>query len=192
MTPSQIADTLKELFSAASVNAIAPGYWQVQTPKFRLLVLLSDDESGLRILLPIMPISEALPFVEQFLEANFEETQDVRYALQEGALWGVFQHNCKSLTPEDFADAIALLISLYQNGLDSVFNRLIEKRIRQIVIAAKQQNQSFEATMQNLERFYAEGLMGELDQSAQAREEVLAAWRYQLQRLWNEVDSNSV
>ncbi len=192
MTPSQIADTLKELFGAASVNAIAPGSWQVETPKFRLLVLLSDDESGLRILLPIMPVSEALPFLEQFLEANFEETQEVRYALQQGVLWGVFQHNCNSLTPEDFGNAIAQLISLHQNGLDNVFNRLIEKRIRQIVIAAKLQNQSLEATMQNLERFYAEGLMGELDQTSQAREEVLTVWRYQLQRLWNEVDSNSV
>ncbi|NMG05608.1 hypothetical protein [Brasilonema sp. UFV-L1] len=192
MTPSEIADTLKELFSAASVNAIAPGSWQIETPNFRLLVLLSDDESWLRILLPIMPVSEAQPFLEQFLEANFDETQQVRYALQQEVLWGIFQHNCKSLTSEDFAEAIAQLISLYENGLDNVFNRLIERRIRQIVIVAKQQNQSLEATMQSLERFYAEGLMGELDQSSQAREEVLAAWRYQLERLWNEMDSNSL
>ncbi|KAB8330514.1 hypothetical protein SD80_027985 [Scytonema tolypothrichoides VB-61278] len=192
MTPSQIADTLKELFSAASVNAIAPGSWQVETPDFRLLVLLSDDENWLRILLPIMPVSEAQPFLEQFLEANFDDTQQVRYALQQGALWGVFQHNCNSLTPEDFGNAIAQLISLYRTGLDNAFNKLIEKRIRQIVIAAKQQNQSLEATLQNLERFYAEGLMGELDQTSQAREEVLAVWRYQLERLWNEIDSSSL
>ncbi|MGH7997963.1 MAG: hypothetical protein ACREPR_00635 [Brasilonema sp.] len=192
MTPSQIADTLKELFSAASVNSIAPGSWQIETANFRLLVLLSDDDSWLRILLPMMPASEAQPFLEQFLEANFDETQEVRYALQQEVMWGVFQHNCNSLTPEDFRSGIAQLISLYENGLDNVFNRLIERRIRQIVIAAKQQNQSLEATMQNLERFYAEGLMGTLDQTSQAREEVLAAWRYQLERLWNDVDSNSL
>lgn len=192
MTPSQIADTLKELFSEASVNSIPPSSWQIETPDFRLLVLLSDDENWLRILLPIMPVSEAQPFLEQFLEANFDETQEVRYALQQGILWGVFQHNCNSLTLEDFGNAIAQLMSLYETGLDNVFNRLIERRIRQIVIAAKQQNQSLEATLQNLERFYAEGLLGEIDQTAQAREEVLAAWRYQLQRLWNEVDSSSV
>ncbi|ARV60352.1 hypothetical protein BZZ01_18505 [Nostocales cyanobacterium HT-58-2] len=190
MTPSEIADTLKELFGAASANPIASGSWQIETPNFRLLVMLSDDESWLRILLPIMPASEAQPFLEQILEANFDETQEVRYALQQGVIWGVFQHNCNSLVQEDFRDAIARLIFLHQSGLDNVFNRLIERRIREIIQTAKQQGQSLQATMQNLERLYAEGLMGEINQTSQAREEVLAAWRYQLERLWNEVGSN--
>ncbi len=187
MIPSEIADTLTELFGTETVGAIAPGSWQVETTTFRLLVMLSDDESWLRVLLPIMPASEAQPFLEQFLEANFDDTQEVRYALQQGVVWGVFQHSSGSLTAEDLRDAIARLISLYQTGLDNVFNRLIEKRIRQIIQAAKQQGQSLEATMQNLDRFYAEGLMGEIDQTAQAREEVLAVWRYQLERLWTEI-----
>jgi hypothetical protein len=91
------------------------------------------------------------------------------------------------LTKEDLSSAIARLISLYEAGLNDVFNRLIEKRVRQIVQAAKQQGQSLEATMQNLERFYAEGLLGEVNQTVEAREEVLAAWKRQLERLWNEV-----
>jgi hypothetical protein len=188
MTPSEIADTLNELFDAPSVKVLAPGSWQIETSNFRLLVLLSDDESWLRVLLPIMPASEAQPFLEQFLEANFDETQETRYALQQGVVWGVFQHNCSSLVAEDFRDAIARLISLHRTGLDNVFNRLIEQRIRQIIIAAKQQGQSLQATMQNLDRFYAEGLMGEINQTSQAREEVLAAWQYQLERLWSEVE----
>jgi hypothetical protein len=188
MTPSEIADTLKELFDAASVNAITPGSWQIETANFRLLVMLSDDESWLRVLLPIMPASEAQPFLEQFLEANFDETQEVRYALQQGVVWAVFQHNCNSLVAEDFRDAIARLVLLHRTGLDNVFNRLIERRIRQIIVAAKQQGQSLQATMQNLDRFYAEGLMGEVNQTSQAREEVLAAWRYQLERLWPEIE----
>jgi len=57
------------------------------------------------------------------------------------------------------------------------------------VQAAKQQGQSLEATMQNLERFYAEGLLGEINQTVESREEVLAAWKRQLERLWNEVNS---
>ncbi len=40
--------------------------------------------------------------------------------------------------------------------------------------------------MQSLERFYAEGMMGEINQTPEAREEVLTAWRRQLERLWNE------
>ncbi|RCJ17315.1 hypothetical protein A6770_34295 [Nostoc minutum NIES-26] len=190
MTPEEIAATLTELFSAASVQTMAPGSWQVDTSSFRLLVLLSDDDAWLRVLLPIMPIQEAQEFLAQFLEANFDETQELRYALYENVIWGVFQHNSSTLVNADFVSAIARLVSLHEAGLNNVFNRLIESRIRQIVQAAKQQGQSLQATMQSLERYYAEGLMGEINQTSEAREEVLAAWRRQLERLWNEVDFN--
>ncbi|MBH8573440.1 hypothetical protein I8752_10520 [Nostocaceae cyanobacterium CENA369] len=190
MTPEEIAATLTELFGAASVQAMAPGSWQVDTSSFRLLVLLSDDNSWLRILLPIVPIQQAQEFLAQFLEANFDETQEVRYAFYENVIWGVFQHNNSTLENADFVSAIARLVSLHEAGLDNVFNRLIESRIRQIIQAAKQQGQSLEATMQSLERYYAEGLMGEIDQTSDAREEVLAAWQRQLERLWNEVNIN--
>ncbi|WP_460200219.1 hypothetical protein [Scytonema sp. NUACC21] len=188
MIPSEIADTLRELFSDQSVNALAPGSWQVETSSFRLLVMLSDDRSWLRVLLPMMPVSEAEFFLEQFLEANFDETQEVRYAVQQGVIWGVFQHSASGLTVEDFRDAIARLISLHEVGLDNVFHNLIERRTRQIIKAAKQQGQTLESTMQNLERFYAEGLMGEINYTAQAQEEVLALWRSQLARLWPEIE----
>ncbi len=45
-----------------------------------------------------------------------------------------------------------------------------------------------ETTLQNLERFYAEGIMGDLSGSTQEREQTLSAWRYQLERLWSEVE----
>ncbi len=188
MTPEEVAGTLTDLFGAAGVKAIASGSWQIETPAFRLLVLLSEDETWLRVLLPIVPLQQAQPFLEQFLEANFDDTQEVRYAIHQGVIWAVYQHNCNSLVVEDFRDAIARVISLYEVGLDDVFNRLIESRIRQIIIAAKMQGQSLQATMQNLERFYAEGLMGDDNQSPQAREETLSAWRRQLERLWPEVE----
>ncbi|MDZ8227989.1 leucine zipper domain-containing protein [Nostoc sp. ChiVER01] len=194
MTPEEIAGTLTELFGTSSVGTlaqpvveIAPGSWQVDTSVFRLLVLLSEDNTWLRVLLPIVPIQEAQPFLEQFLEANFDDTQEVRYALFEGVIYGVFQHNSSTLVGADLSNAINRLVSLHEAGLDNVFNRLIESRIRQIIQAAKQQGQSLQATMQTLERFYAEGLMGEINQSSEAQEEVLVAWRRQLERLWNEV-----
>ena len=187
MTPETIAQTLAELFSTADVQAIAPGSWQVDTPTYRLLVLLSNDDSWLRVLLPIVPLREAQAFLAQFLEANFDDTQEVRYALYDDVVWAVYQHNSSTLTKEDLSSAIARLISLYEAGLNDVFSRLIEVRVRQIVQAAKQQGQSLEATMQNLDRFYAEGLLGEVNQTVEAREEVLAAWKRQLERLWNEV-----
>jgi hypothetical protein len=188
MTPEEITTTLTELFGTSVVAAIASESWQVDTPNFRLLVLLSEDKSWLRILLPIVPAQEAQAFLQQFLEANFDETQEVRYALHQGVVWGVFQHNSNTLDSVDFSSAINRLVSLHKAGLDEVFNKLVEKQIRQIIQAAKQQGQSLETTMQNLERFYAEGLLGEISQTSKAQEEVLAAWRRQLERLWNEVD----
>ncbi|MBW4564670.1 MAG: hypothetical protein KME32_26815 [Mojavia pulchra JT2-VF2] len=187
MTPEEIAGTLTEIFGTADVAAIASGSWQVETSSFRLLVLLSEDYSWLRILLPIVPIEAAQPFLEQFLEANFDDTQEVRYALYEGVVWGVFQHNTSTLVSIDLSSAIARLVSLYDAGLNDVFNRQIESRIRQIIAAAKRQGQSLQSTMQNLERFYTEGLLGEIEQTPQAREQVLGLWRIQLERLWDEI-----
>jgi hypothetical protein len=187
MTPAEIEDTLQQLFgTAANSSKIAPGSWQIETDTFRLLVLLSEDSDWLRVLLPIMPIQDAQPFLEQLLIANFDDTREVRYAVYESALWGVFQHKSSTLIVEDFQSAIAQLISLFEVGLNNVFNSLIESRIRLIIQAAKIQGQSLEATMQNLDRFYSEGMMGEIDQTAQAQEQTLSTWRYQLQRLWDE------
>jgi hypothetical protein len=189
MTPEEIAGTLTELFGTANVQEITSGSWQIDTSTFRLLVLLSEDSNWLRVLLPIVPLQEAQPFLAQFLSANFDDTQEVRYALYDSVMWGVYQHHSYTLVRDDLNNAIARLISLHTAGLNDVFNSLIENRIRQIVQAAKQQGQSLQATMQTLERFYAEGLLGEINQTTAAREQVLAAWQRRLERLWNEVES---
>jgi hypothetical protein len=187
MTPEAIAVTLTELFGAEAVQTIAPGSWQVENTDYRLLVLLSEDNTWLRVLLPILPLQEAEAFLVQFLEANFDDTQETRYAVYDGVLWGVFQHNSGTLVSADLSHAIARLISLYQTGVNDVFNRLVETRIRQIIQAAKQQGQTLQATMQNLERFYAEGLLGEINQTSALREQMLAAWQAQLERLWHQL-----
>lgn len=192
MTPEEIAGTLSQIFNIAEIQAIAPGSWQVDTGNFRLLVLLSEDQTWLRVLLPIVPIAQAQPFLAQFLEANFDDTQEVRYALFDGVVWAVYHHNRETLVSEDFTNAIARIISLAEAGLDDVFSRLIENRLRQIIQTAKQQGQTLQTTMQNLERFYAEGLLGEIDQTSEAREQILAIWQRQLQRLWNEIEIKSV
>ena len=189
MIPEEIAATLTELFTIEEVKAIAPGSWQIDSSSFRLLVLLSEDQTWLRVLLPIVPLPEAEPFLAQLLETNFDETQEARYAIHDGVVWAVYHHNSGTLTNADFANAIARLLALHKAGLSDVFNRFLESRLRQIIQAAKQQRQSLQTTMQNLERFYAEGVMGELNQSSDTREQILATWRYQLERLWNEIGS---
>jgi len=188
MTPEEIAGGITELFDSAAVQTLAPGSWQVETQGFRLLILLSEDQSWLRVLLPIVSAQAARPVVEQLLEANFDDTQEVRYALHQGVVWGVFQHSSEGLRHSDFATAIARLVSLHQLGLSNLFNQLIESRIRQVIQAAKQQGQSLAATLQNLDRFYEEGLMGEMEGGADAREQTLAAWQRQLERFWPEVE----
>lgn len=137
---------------------------------------------------PYYVSSSSSTLFEQILEANFDDTQEVRYAMHQSVLWGVFQHNRESLERDDFSAAIARLISLHQSGLSDLFNQLTENRIRQIIRVAKQQGQSLEATLQNLDRFYAEGLLGDPEQGAESREQLLAAWQRQLERLWSEVE----
>ncbi|MDX2213511.1 MAG: hypothetical protein SFY66_09500 [Oculatellaceae cyanobacterium bins.114] len=185
MTPQDITDSLTSLFGP-TVKVNGTESWQVEINNFQLLVLLSDNQSWLRSLVSIAPAQTAQPYLGQLLEANFDETQETRYALYENVLWGVFQHNFRSLTLDDFEAAIARLIALQQRGLSDSFNKLAETQIRQIIRAAKLQGQSLEATLQTLDRFYQEGVMGEIDQNTEQRQAVLGAWRYQLERLWNE------
>src|SRR4028118_2160052 len=122
MKPEEIANKLTELFGAAAVQMTESSAWQVETPQLRLLVLLSEDQSWLRVLIPIAPAQDAQPFVEQLLEANFDDTQETRYALNQNVLWGVFQHSCETLYKEDFSAAVARLVSLSQQGLTNSFN----------------------------------------------------------------------
>jgi hypothetical protein len=70
--------------------------------------------------------------------------------------------------------------------LDASFNQFVEQQVRTIIRAAKQQGQSMAATMQILERFYAEGVMGDLEDDAAVRQATLDAWQRQLTRLWEE------
>ncbi len=187
MKPEQITENLQQLFSS-NIQVAPPYSWQVETEKFRLLILLSEDHSWLRVLIPIAPFSEAQPFLAQLMMANFDETQATRYALHENILWGVFQHRLETLTSDDFNAAIQQLITMGDRGLSDCFQQLIETQIRQIIKAAKMQGQTLETTLQTLERFYQEGLMGDMNQGAAAREATLAAWRYQLERLWPEIE----
>jgi hypothetical protein len=187
MTPEEIDSGLTQLFGA-EVVALPPNSWQVETQSFRLLVLLSDDQSWLRVLVPITSAGEAQPFLEELLEANFDLTQETRYAFSVGVLWGVFQHSREGLTVEDFSAVVKRLVSLRDRGLSDYFDKLIENRLRQIIRAAKMQGQSLESTLQTVDRFYEEGLMGDMGQSSGSKEATLEAWRYQLGRLWNEIE----
>jgi hypothetical protein len=190
MKVEEITTNLHQLFGSASVKHQTADTWEIEKTNLRLLVILSENGSWLRILVPIATAVEARALLSQLLEANFAATAEARYALEQNVVWGVFHHRLASLTPEDFQEAIASLVSLAEKGLSELFNKLIEQRIRQIIQAAKLQGQSLEATLQTLERMYQEGMLGGLDQNPQEREQFLGAWQYQLERLWPEVEIN--
>jgi hypothetical protein len=71
-----------------------------------------------------------------------------------------------------------------KEGIDPFFNSLVEQQIRQIIRVAKQQGQSLEETMKSLDRFYSEGIMGDMTGAYQGQ--VLESWRRQLERFWSE------
>lgn len=117
MENQDITTHLQQRFGSA-VQHTPPDAWQVETPDYRLLVLLSTDQSWLRLLMPIVPGEVAQPYLSQILEANFDLTQEVRYALHQNVLWGVFQYELASLTAVRFEAAISRLLGMKQEGID--------------------------------------------------------------------------
>lgn len=188
MQLAEIQPVLEGLFDANDIKHDVEEAWQVKNSQIHLLVLLSEDRTWLRLLTPIATASEAQSLLPQILEDNFDATQEVRYAINQNVLWGVYHHRLESLVTEDLEGAIASLASLVEKGLSNSFNQLIEKQIVQIVKAAKAQGQTKEATYQTIDRFYQEGVMGGVDQDPAQREQFLAAWKMQLDRLWSEVE----
>ncbi|HEY9824550.1 MAG TPA: hypothetical protein V6D19_03820 [Stenomitos sp.] len=181
-------ESLLTTLEGGQVQTIEAGVWQVEMPACRLLAILSDDQSWLRMMVPIAAASEAEPFCRELLESNFDETGAVRYALHQEALWAVFQHALSSLAVEDCAAAIAQLLDLNQRGLKHCFDQYLDRQVSLIILAAKRQNISLEATLQNLDRFYQEGVMGDLTAPPEVRTATLDAWRARLERLWPVVD----
>jgi hypothetical protein len=193
ISESEITNTLNNYFGSetfangppAVIARPSPEVWQVDTDQLRLLLLLSSDKSWIRILVPIVPLQTAQSYLIELLEANFDLTQMVHFAIHQDVLWGVFQHYYSTLSPQDLEAAINQLVWLHQNGINECFNFLVEKQVRQIIRASKLSGQSLEATLQNLNRLYEEGMLGGLDQDPEEREQFLAAWKLQLERLWD-------
>jgi hypothetical protein len=191
MVIAEIDPILASLYESG-IQAIEPGLWQVETPTHRLLVLLTEDQSWLRMMIPIASAAEAEPFWKALLERNFDATGEVRYAVHQDALWAVFQHALPSLTSEDFVAAIAQLTNLQARGLNDCFDQFADEQVVLIIQAAKQQNMTLEMTIKNLDRFYQEGVMGDLDSSPEIRAATLDAWRNRLQRLWPTVEHSPI
>jgi hypothetical protein len=172
MTPEEMRSFLTNRFGT-TLKVVDGESYQVETPDYRLLIILSAQQSWVRMLVPIAPAADAMTFVEEFLSANFDATLETRYAMNQGVLWGVWQHSVAGLTPEDFTTAIDRSIDLKRVGIDRAFQDFATKQVKA-------------QTMQTLNRFYAEGVMGDLGATEDIRKEMMMAWQSQLERLWNE------
>ncbi len=186
-----IEPILKQIFSQATLTHKTEDTWQIDHDGIKILVILSEDKSWLRILTTIAPVQEVQPLLTSILEANFETTGEIRYALAENVLWAVFHHRVSSLIEEDFVLAISSLVSLAEQGLSGLFRQLMEKRILAVIKASKLQGQTKTTTYQTLERFYQEGMLGGIDQTPEQREIFLSAWKHQLDRLWDKNTMNT-
>lgn len=188
MLVQEIDPILSSIYGEA-LQTIEAGLWQIETAQYRLLVLLSEDQSWLRMMIPIAPAAEAEPFLRLLMENNFDDTGEARYGLHQEALWVVFQQGLETLSRDGFLSAIAQLVRLQEQGLNHCFDQFVDQQVISIIRAAKPQGMSLEMTLQNLDRFYQEGVMGDLDAPAAERDGTLAAWRERLERLWPLIDA---
>ncbi len=112
MKIDRINTILKEIFPQGKIENQTDNSWQIVAGNIRILVLLSDDSSWLKILTPIGTQQDAKPLLEFLMGANFDSTGEARYALGQNVLWGIFQHSFESLTESDFCSAITQWLAL--------------------------------------------------------------------------------
>ncbi|MEM8502156.1 MAG: hypothetical protein AAF716_03275 [Cyanobacteria bacterium P01_D01_bin.1] len=184
MTPDDLTNALIAKFGEAAQHS-PPDAWQVETDKMRLIAITNPPL--LKLMTPIMPIAEAQSFITQMLEANFDQTGEARYAFHQNVVWGVAQFDFETLTPPLLERAIDRLTEMKSQGADIFFSRVMETQITQIITAAKLQGQSLEDTIKTLDRFYSEGIMGEMGEP-EYQDKAMTAWRKQLERLWPTVN----
>lgn len=162
-------------------------FWRHTWDSGELILMLSEDQSWVRMMIPIASMTQAQPFFQELLELNFEETTLVRYAIAHGMLWGVFNHPMETLQVKDIELAFNCLLTLQQQGVTRCFDVHADRQVRLIIQASKRQGLSLKATLQNLERFYREGIIGDLSDSGATIQLTLTRWRDRLERLWADV-----
>lgn len=186
MTSDDITTALINRFGEKACQHMPPDAWQIETDDLRLLAI--SPGPWLKLMTPIMPIVEAQPFLQQMMEANFDETQEARYAFHQNVVWALVQHDLTTLELPQFERSIEQLLRLHADGTEVFFTRMIESQVTQIIVASKRQGQSLEDTMKTLDRFYSEGVMGEMGAQGY-QQQALGAWRRQLERLWPTVEA---
>ena len=187
MNLESLLSHLREKFDTPWVEA-GENFWRHTWDSGELILMLSEDHSWVRMMIPVASMAQAQPFFQELFELNFEETTLVRYAIAQGMLWAVFNHPFQTLQVKDIDLALDCLLTLQTQGVTRCFEVHADRQVRLIIQASKRQGLSLKATLQNLERFYREGIIGDLSDSGSTIQLTLTRWRDRLERLWSEVD----
>ncbi|MEM9137310.1 MAG: hypothetical protein AAGB01_08175 [Cyanobacteria bacterium P01_F01_bin.42] len=188
----QLEELLSHLKTSHSIpfQSVGEKIWRASLDWGEMVMLLSEEDSWLRLMVPISSVSQAQPFLQELLELNFEATTIVKYAIAQQMLWAVFNHPLASLQEADVAIALERLIALREQGLSNCFEIHADRQVSLIIAASKRQGLTLESTLQNLERFYREGIIGDLSDTDATIQLTLDRWRSRLERLWSEDDES--
>ncbi len=188
----QFEELLSQLNATVSspIESAGDRIWRGSMDWGELVVLLSEDGSWVRVMVPIASATQAQPFFQELLELNFEATTLVKYAMAQQMLWGVFNAPLATLQSTDVAIALNCLVMLRAQGLSRCYDIHADRQVRLIIMASKRQGLTLKATLQNLERFYREGIIGDLSDSGETIQLTLDRWRDRLERLWSEGNIN--
>lgn len=189
MTPDEITQALTDRFGEEACKRVADDAWRVETGEMRLLAVCPGR--WIKLMIPVVPIVEAQPLIAQMMEANFDKTQETRYAFHQNVVWGVFRCDMAALTLPQLESAIDRLLALKASGVSDLFSSKVEAQVTQIIVASKKQGQSLEGTLKTLDRFYSEGMMGDMG-DASYQSNALASWRRQLERLWPTINVEDI
>ncbi|MEM6453143.1 MAG: hypothetical protein AAF703_22855 [Cyanobacteria bacterium P01_D01_bin.105] len=187
MRLEDISPTLQNILDA-EVQPIAPGMWAGTTPNFHLLVRLSENQTELQILLPLIPASDTSAH-QEVIAAYADLFQQADHTVLRDMLWAVFPYPLASTDAEALAIALPSLFERHEHFLIDYFQSVADKQMRRLIQSSKQSGRSLKATLQFLEYAYRENLLGELlEDDEQGREAVLAQWRAKIVQYWEAVD----
>lgn len=113
MTPTRLEMILEE--EGTNVRS-QNNQWQLDLENQTLLVLVNEERDRMRIVTPVVPITQLTPDqVGHTLVANFHTALDARYAVTDDMLVSVFVHPLSSLQEDDLRSALHQVANLANN-----------------------------------------------------------------------------
>ncbi|MEM8829997.1 MAG: hypothetical protein AAGE96_11645 [Cyanobacteria bacterium P01_G01_bin.19] len=186
MRLEDITPTLQIILNS-EVHEIGPDTWGGTTSNFHLLVMLSENQTKLQILLPLIPVST--PDHQEVVAAYASLFSTASYTVLENMLWAVFQYPLELTDAEELTKTLPSLFKRHDRFLIDYLQSVADKQMRRIIQMSKQSGRSLDATLQFLEYTYRENLLGELlEEDKQGREAVLTQWRSKMIRFWEAED----